>query len=302
MHFDFIDLRLFCNISETHSMTHGAKKSFISTAAASSRVKNMEQQLGAKLLYRHARGIELTFVGHTLLQHARLILKQANYMKNDLSELNTGMSGHLRIMANTTAVTDFLPQILSEFLVSYPSVTIDLQERVHRDIVRAVVNGSTDIGISAGEIHEKNIESKHLNTDKLVLATPLEHPLSTYKSVQFTDFLAYHQICLHEGTSLVQFLKEQALDMQKQLNIRIQISSFDAMCQMVEAGVGIAILPQSAALRQQKTCKIKIIELNESWAIRKRTVLAREFAALPKYLTKLIDLLVERQANIKEQS
>ncbi|NLD01568.1 MAG: LysR family transcriptional regulator [Gammaproteobacteria bacterium] len=296
MHFDFIDLRLFCNIAETQNMTHGAKKSFISTAAASSRIKNMEQQLGAKLLYRHTRGIELTAVGNTLLQHARLILKQANYMKNDLSEMNTGMTGHIRILANTTAVTDFLPQILSDFLVMHPGVTIDLQERVHRDIVRAVVNGSTDIGISAGLIHEKNIESKHLSTDKLVLATPLEHPLSEYKSVLFADLLPHHQICLHDGTSLVQFLKEQALEMQQQLNIRIQISSFDAMCRMVEAGVGVAILPQSAALRQQQTCKIKIIKLDEPWAIRKRVVLAREFAALPQYLIKLIDLLVERQA------
>lgn len=295
MHFDFIDLRLFCNIAETQNMTHGAKKSFISTAAASSRIKNMEQQLGAKLLYRHPRGIELTAVGHTLLQHARLILKQANYMQNDLSQMNTGMGGHVRIMANTTAVTDFLPQILSDFLVLHPGVTIDLQERVHRDIVRAVANGSTDIGISAGQIHEKNVESIQLNTDKLVLATPADHPLSSYASVQFADLLAFNQICLQEGTSLVLFLKEQALDMQQQLKIRIQISSFDAMCRMVEAGVGIAVLPQSAALRQQQTCNIKIIELNESWAIRQRTVLAREFAALPQYLTKLIDLLVERQ-------
>ena len=298
MHFDFIDLRLFCNIAETQNMTHGAKKSFISTAAASSRIKNMEQQLGMKLLYRHTRGIELTAVGNTLLQHARLILKQASYMRNDLSQINTGMTGHVKILANTTAVTDFLPQILSDFLVIHPGVTIDLQERVHRDIVRAVVNGSTDIGISAGEIHEKNIQSKHLSTDRLVLATTLDHPLSTYKNVQFADLLPYHQICLHDGTSLVQFLKEQALDMQQQLNIRIQISSFDAMCRMVEAGVGIAVLPQSAALRQQQTCKLKIIELNEPWATRKRTVLARDFAALPQYLTKLIDLLIERQAVI----
>lgn len=296
MHFDFIDLRLFCNIADTQNMTHGAKKSFISTAAASSRIKNLEEQLGAKLLYRHTRGIELTAVGNTLLQHARLILKQANYMKNDLSQMNTGMTGHIRILANTTAVTDFLPQILSDFLVMHPGVTIDLQERVHRDIIRAVVNGSTDIGISAGEIHEKNIESLHLSTDKLVLATPVDHPLSQYKQVLFADLLPFHQICLHDGTSLVQFLKEQAVEMQQQLNIRIQISSFDAMCRMVEAGVGIAVLPHSAALRQQQTCQIKIIKLNEPWAIRKRSVLAREFSALPQYLSKLVNLLIERQA------
>lgn len=292
MHFDFVDLRLFIHIAETQSMTQGARKSFISAAAASSRIKNMEQQLATKLFYRNTKGIELTAVGDTLLQHAQLILRQVSYMKNDLSQMQTGMTGHIRIFANTTAVTDFLPQVLGEYLATHPGITIDLQERVHRDIIRGVIGGTTDLGISASMENEKNVESIHFSTDKLVLVTPNNHALAVCKNVRFDELISYPQIFLHDGTSLVQFLKERALKQQKQLNIRIQVYGFDAMSRMVEAGVGVAIMPYSAAIRQQLTCKIKIIPLNEDWAVRKRFIVAREFAALPKYLTNLVDLLI----------
>ncbi|MBJ7547001.1 LysR family transcriptional regulator, partial [Pseudomonas sp. OA3] len=152
MHFDLPDLRLFIHIAESPSLTQGARKAFLSPAAASARIKALESQLGSRLLYRDSRGVELTPAGQRLLQHARLIMRQVDYLKSEFTEYVTDAAGHIRIFANTTAVTEFLPEVLAGFLAERPGVTVDLQERLSRDIVRGVLDGAADLGIIAGPV------------------------------------------------------------------------------------------------------------------------------------------------------
>ena len=126
MHFDLPDLRLFIHSAESPSLTQGARKAFLSPAAASARIKALEGQLGSRLLYRDSRGVELTPAGQRLLQHARLIMRQVDYLKSEFTEYGTDAAGHIRIFANTTAVTEFLPEVLAGFLAERPGVTVDL--------------------------------------------------------------------------------------------------------------------------------------------------------------------------------
>ncbi|MEP1266038.1 MAG: LysR family transcriptional regulator, partial [Marinobacter sp.] len=134
MHFDIPDLRLFIHVAEANSLTGGARRVSLSTAAASMRIKSLEGQLGSRLFYRDSQGVELTPAGHDLLVHARAIMRQVDYIRDEFSRYAEGKSGHLRIFANTTAVSDFMPDVLARFLVNRPGVTIDLQERLTHDI------------------------------------------------------------------------------------------------------------------------------------------------------------------------
>ena len=143
MHFDIPDLRLFIHVAEANSLTGGARRASLSTAAASMRIKSLEGQLGSRLFYRDSQGVELTPAGHDLLVHARAIMRQVDYIKDEFSQYAEGESGHLRIFANTTAVSDFMPDVLARFLATRPGVTVDLQERLTHDIVRGVIDGSS---------------------------------------------------------------------------------------------------------------------------------------------------------------
>lgn len=292
MHFDLADLRLFINISESPSMTQAARKSFISTAAASNRIKKLEAQLGVRLLYRDSQGVELTSAGRTFVKHARIILRQAQHLQNELSEFSDQHVGHIRIFANTTAVTDFLPEVLAVLMVQHPQLTIDLQERANLEVVRGVSEGASDIGITAGPIKATGLEVIQFSTDRLVLATQQGHPLTQLPSVDLAATLDYPQICLQEGSSLLRFLKNQVDNLQRDLNVRIQVFGFESMCRMIEAGVGIGILPESSAARHQQTMGLQIIQLNESWALRERSIVVRDSHALPEYIKSLIKLLV----------
>ncbi|WP_444756724.1 LysR family transcriptional regulator [Pseudomonas sp. A014] len=296
MHIDLVDLRLFVHIVEATSLTQGARRAFISPAAASVRVKSMESQVGAHLFYRGNRGVELTSAGERLLKHARLVLRQMSYLESEFAELGTDGTGHIRIFANTTAVTEIMPDILSGFLATNPGVTVDLQERLTKDIVRGVLDGTSDMGIVAGPLVTRNLQAIHFSTDKLVLVVPLEHELGKRASIRLVDALDYPHVGLQMGSTLQQFMGEQAELLGKPLRLRVQVSSFEAICMMVEAGVGVGVIPESAAARHSATKRLRSIVLDEPWAVRERSILVREFNALPACIHALIGLMTNQMS------
>eukprot|EP00163_Fabomonas_tropica_P004491 TRINITY_DN13961_c0_g1_i1.p1 TRINITY_DN13961_c0_g1~~TRINITY_DN13961_c0_g1_i1.p1 ORF type:complete len:295 (-),score=33.62 TRINITY_DN13961_c0_g1_i1:334-1218(-) len=290
MHFDIPDLRLFIHVAEASSLTGGARRANLSTAAASMRIKSLEGQLGSRLFYRDSQGVELTPAGHDLLTHARAIMRQVEYIKDEFSQYAEGESGHLRIFANTTAVSDFMPDVLARFLVSRPGVTIDLQERLTHDIIRGVIDGSTDLGVVAGPVKpNKKLEVIPFSVDRLVLVTSKNHELATRKSISFRETLSYAHVGLREGSTLFNFLKDQAGEAGIPLLMRIQVFGFESACRMVSRGVGVGILPRSIAHRYEEFMDITSIDLEDTWAERERSLIVREFDALPKCGKELVD-------------
>jgi len=294
MHFDLADLRLFIHIAESPSLTQGARRAHLSPAAASARIKALEAQLATRLLYRDSRGVELTPAGSRLLHHARLIMRQVDYLKSEFTEYGADNAGHIRIFANTTAVTEFLPEVLAGFLAQRPGVSVDLQERLSRDIVRGVLDGSTDMGIIAGPVRAQGLQVLHFSTDRLLLALPLGHPLASEQRVSLRQTLTYQHIGLHEGSTLLTFLRSQVEKLGGSLSLRIQVSSFEAVCRMIEAGVGIGIIPESAAVRHSRTMQLATVELDEPWAVRERSILVRDLEALPGTVRALIATLTSQ--------
>ena len=158
MHFDLVDLRLITCIAETDSLTRGAERFHMSVPAASTRIKNLEESMGAKLLYRTSQGVTLTPPGQAFLHHARVVLSQLEQLRGDMQEYARGIKGHVRIFANTTATTEFLPNDLRDFLAEHPDVNVELRERLSHDVVRAVSEGTADVGIVAGNVRPESLE------------------------------------------------------------------------------------------------------------------------------------------------
>ena len=152
MRFDLVDLSLFRHVVEAGSITHGAERAHLALAAASTRIRHMEQGLGAALLTRSRQGVTPTQAGRTLLQHARTMLAQAERLREDLGAYAGGLAGQVRVLSNTNALTEFLPETLSAFLATHPHVSVDLEERLSDEIVGLIAEGVGDIGIVAGTV------------------------------------------------------------------------------------------------------------------------------------------------------
>lgn len=171
-HFDLVDLRLIVRVADTGNLTRSADASHISLPAASARIRKMEDDVGAKLLYRSPQGVTLTPAGQALVHHARLMLAQMEHLHGDLQEYGKGVKGHLRLFANTTASSEFLPPVLRTFLGSHPGINIDFRELPSQDIVRAVVEGQTDLGIVAAPVHAGGPHTIGYRRDRLVVVVP----------------------------------------------------------------------------------------------------------------------------------
>ena len=291
MHFDLTDLRLFVLTADEGNLTRAAAGRHLSLAAASARIKALEGQAGLALLYREARGVRLTPAGEAFLHHARGVLRQAEQLRTDLQEYGGGLRGHVRVFANTTAVTDFLPEILPSFLKANPKVNVDLQEKPNADIARGVLDGRADLGIVAGQVDTLGLRAIHFSTDRLVLVVPRGHRFARRKRMAFAETLDEDAVGMQHGSTLQAFLAQITEKLGKPLKLRIQLASFDAMCRMIGAGVGVGIVPESAALRNLKPMGLVQINLSDDWAVRERFVLVREREAVPAFAQSLIETL-----------
>ncbi|WP_188745467.1 LysR substrate-binding domain-containing protein [Marinobacterium zhoushanense] len=297
MHFDFRDLELFISIAESESLTRGARRSNISLTAASTRLKGLEEQLGCRLFYRETRGVRLTPSGTRLLRHARSILLRVAAAKADFSGLENDHSGHLRILANTTAITEILPGVLTSFLAQRPGVTIDLQEASNRDIIRTVCEGSADLGIVSDLIKGTGLEVIPFATDNLVLVAAKQNPLSSCSTISFFDSLTEPHICLHEASSLFTFLQAITLETGEVFKPRVQVFGFESVCRLVESGVGVGVVPESCALRYIQTMELQIIKLSEAWARRRRCLILKDRDSMPQCGHALIEAILEHSAD-----
>jgi len=288
MRFDLTDLRLFLHIVEAGSITHGAARMHLALAAASTRVRNMELALGTKLLARERLGVQPTPAGRTLVHHARILLQQAERMRGELGAYADGLRGQIRLLSNTNALLEFLPEPLSAFLASHPQVNIDLEERLSDEIVASVADGTADIGIVASTVELTGLETLPFRTDRFVLVVAPGHDLASRDEVAFADLLELDFVGLDRASALQRFLSDKAERIGRHLKLRVQLRSFDAVCRLVECGVGIGIVPETTALRNARTMAIRRIALTDVWALRKLTICVRREDELPRYARELV--------------
>ncbi|MYN42307.1 LysR family transcriptional regulator [Duganella sp. FT109W] len=294
MRFDLTDLRLFIHIADSGSITAGAQLAHLALPSASARVRGMEQALDVPLLHRGRRGAEPTEAGRTLLQHARAITRQVDDMHADLAQFATGLKGQVRLLCNTSAMTEFLPDALAAFLKTHPQLSINLEERLSRDIVQAVADGVADIGIISDAVEHAALQTFPFRDDPLVLAMarshPLAHTLGHKRHMAFAEALDHDFIGLAGDSAFQQQAAEQAARLGRRLHCKIRLRSFEAMARMVASGAGLALLPATAARRSPG--QLRIVKLSDAWADRKLLVCVRDEAALPGYARVLLSALV----------
>jgi DNA-binding transcriptional LysR family regulator len=298
MHFDLTDLSLFRHVVEAGSITHGAQRAHLALAAASTRIRHMEQGLGAALLTRSRQGITPTPAGRTLLQHARTILAQTERLREDLGAYAGGLAGQVRVLSNTNALTEFLPETLSVFLTTHPHVSVDLEERLSDEIVGLIAEGVGDIGIVAGTVDAGRLQTYPYRSDRFVLVVARDHPLAARAEIGFAEVLEHDFVGLDRASALQRFLADKATRAGRTIRLRIQLRSFDGVCRLVERNVGVGIVPETTAHWAARTMAIRTVQLTDSWALRELTICVRDYKALPPYARQLVDHMREERREI----
>jgi len=293
MRFDLTDLRLFMYVHEAGTITGGAQRAHMTLASASERIRGMESALGVPLLVRERHGVRATPAGRTLLHHARTVLRQVERMRGELDQYGHGMRGHVRLLCNTAALSEYLPEVLGGFLAQYPRVSVDVEERLSDDIAEAMRAGAADIGILADSADPQGLQTYPFRHDPLVLVVARGHALAGAESVGLADIAACDIIGLAEGSALQDHIAQHARRAGTPLNYRVRLRSFDAICRLAGLGIGVGIVPRAAARRCARAAGIKAVALDAPWARRNLLLCVRHADELPAYAQQMMQYLLQ---------
>lgn len=290
---DLVSLSLFSLVARSGSISKGAELALLAVGAASKRISDLEAAVGAQLLERHSRGVTLTVAGQALQRHAQRILSDVDQLAADMSDYASGLVGVVRLWANTSAVTQFLPLDISTFANANPGIRIELEEEDSSEVVLAVMDGRADLGIFADRTPALGLQVLNYRQDRLVLVVPRGHALARRRAVRFEEAVEYDFVCLSKGTSLATRLQAETEALGRRLKMRIQVRSFDAMCQMVAAGMGVAVLPGEAIQPHVRSMNLRQITLDDAWATRRLLIGLRDANVVPRHVRTLIDHLCQ---------
>ena len=291
---DLTSLQLFVAVCEAGSIGRAAEHEFIAASAVSKRLSDLEAGLGTALLYRHARGVDLTPAGQSLLHHARAVLFGLEQMQSELSEYADGVRGHVRVHASISAIVQFLPEDLGSFVRQYPSVKIDLQEQLSGDVVRAVREGAADLGLcnaSALADGGNALQVRPYRTDRLALIVPATHALSALAAINFEESLDEDHVGLHANSSIALAMHQAAARAGRAIRLRIRVTGLDAMCRMIDNGLGVGVMPLGAFESMRGSGALRAVPLADDWAARQISLVARDFDTLPVTARSLVEHL-----------
>ncbi|WP_336492279.1 LysR substrate-binding domain-containing protein [Methylobacterium nigriterrae] len=278
---DLKTLQLFIAVCEDGTLTGAARRENIAQSALSKRLVELERTLGVELLHRRATGMAVTPAGETLLHHARRMLTNADNMSTELAEHAKGVRGFVRVLANLSAIVEFLPEDLQSFLAAQPAIRVQLEERPSLHVVAGIRDGAADFGICAGDTPTLDLESRTYRHDRLVIVMPTSHPLSGRAAVAFAEALDYDHVGLHAESSIYANLRAEAHRVGRPLRLRVHVPSFDAICRMVQANMGLGVIPAPVYDLLGPPMHLTAVPLSDDWATRKLLVVTRRSPPAP---------------------
>lgn len=291
--FDLVTLHLVLAIAETSSITRAAEREHLALAAASKRLKDLETRLGVRLFERRARGVETTEAGRALVRHIRSLNASLHALESEVVEFAHGIKGHLRVAANAGAIAECLPADLAAFSREHPQIRISLEDLTSAEVQLALADGRADVGVFAPPLRDPRLRAWPYREGELAVVLPRGHVLAASEApLPFDALLDFDIVGLNIGASVHELMLQRALALGRTLNARLQVRGFDAIAQLVDAGLGVALLPAAVAQRFERLFALEVRPLAESWARRTYLVAARDQAVQPPVVQRFIDTLV----------
>jgi len=289
---DPISLQHFIAVCEEGSIARAAEREALVASALSKRVAALEAEVGVPLLIRRRHGAEPTPAGQALLARAREVLTGLDALRVELGAFGQGIQGSARVLASPSVLAERLPDDIAAFLEQHPGIHIALDERMSPDIVRGVREGTADIGVLWDLIADlSGLDALPYHTDRLCVALSPNHPLARRPSLRYADTLEQPSINIAPGGQMDQLLRRQAALLGRLPSHRMHVSSFDAACRLIAAGLGLAIVPLEAATPHAGAGRLALVPLAEAWAVRRFVVVTRAAPLLSAAARLLVESL-----------
>ncbi|HEX7913269.1 MAG TPA: LysR family transcriptional regulator [Paraburkholderia sp.] len=288
---DLTSLRLFVAVCQERNIARAAEREFIASSAVSRRIAEIETVIGLPVIQRQSRGIAVTPVGETVLRYALAIIGNIEQMSAELSRLSSGAKGRVRVVANLSSIVQFLPEDVAAFGRVFPEVSIELEEEHSAEVLRIVGEHAADFGICNPVAGSEAFEQVPYRQDRLAVLVPGGHRLAGASRVAFDDLLGESFVGLRSESALTQLLAQQASGAGRELDVKIRVSSLDALCRMVHAGLGVAVVPEQVGLLYVNALDVSLLALSDAWAVRHLVMIFKARGQLSASAAALVGFL-----------
>ena len=269
----FVHLRTFLTVIKLGSFTRAAHELSLTQPAVSGHIAALESEFGMALFNRTGKKIVLTDAGSILQKGARDILDRVEDLKGELNDLKALRGGTIRIGASKIIGVYMLPRILMAFRDQFPDIELQISIHSAHTISAQVEDNAYDLAIvgEGDQIASRNIGTKVIGEDRLVVIASPHHPLANRQFVSIKDLGDEPFILSGRLTASLQSLKAQLSELGVNLKSSIEMDEAGAIKRAVEEGAGLAILSRSVVERE--LLEGRLVELELENHVLKRNIL-----------------------------
>ncbi|ADP13216.1 MULTISPECIES: LysR family transcriptional regulator [Erwinia] len=267
MNYTLRQLRVFVAVAGQGSFSQAGQLIGLSQSAVSHSIKELENEMGIRLLDRTTREVLLTEAGKQLASRLERMLEELNTTLLDVRSYGQQRSGTVRVAASQTISAHLMPQCLASGQIHYPEIKIMLRDRPQQWVLQSIRNAEVDFGIVIGPLQADDLQCEAILEEPFLLLCRQDDPLAQRQTV-YWNMLNQRTLVLQDYSSGSRVLIDDALRLQQvQADIAQEIGHPATLYPMVEAGIGISILPALALpLPQGRPLMVKRItpEINRT--------------------------------------
>lgn len=297
MDFDLSDLRAFVASADLGSFRAAADSLHISPSALSRRVDKLESALGTRLFERTTRKMELTIAGRSFVEKARNVLAELESSLFGMEELGRRLTGLITIACVPSAVSFFLPSAVKTYHDTYPGIRVRVIDETSSMVFLSVARGEADFGLTYIGTQEPDLEFTPILQDPFVLACQRDHPLARKRSASWSE-IAQHPdyIVLAQGSGNRTMIDNALANTVRQPRWFCEVQHVPALVSMIEAGLGIGVVPKLALSRDRHRSLVGV-PVTGPGVVRTLGVIRRKNRPLTVAAQHFFDLLVRTPAN-----
>ncbi|MEI7025350.1 cidABC operon transcriptional activator CidR [Paenibacillus sp. y28] len=266
---DVRHLQYVMEVVRCNSFTKAAEALHITQPTISKMIKNLEEELGVELFIRRGKGVELTDAGQIVFAQAQPILKSFDNLTAELSDLTHLKKGRIRFGLPPMVGANFFPGVMSRFREKYPGIHIEMVENGGKKIEAQVGDGSLDMGVVLLPVNEELFDSFVFVKEQIKLIVPPSHPLARRERVAFEELAGESFILLREDFALHDRIIAECVRSGYKPRVVYESSQWDFISEMVAAGLGIAMLPETicARLDDRRVRQLELVEPALPWRL-----------------------------------
>ncbi|WMT74615.1 LysR family transcriptional regulator [Bradyrhizobium sp. Ash2021] len=246
-------LRAFLSVARRGSFTRAAEDVGLSQSALSLSVRQLENELGLKLLDRTTRQVQLTTVGQTLVATGSRLVDELDATLRELRDIGEQHRGRV-VMACVPAVArSLMPKCVAHCSAKWPNVSLSIDDSAASDVIRKVGRGEVEFGIASGQIASSELYVQPLMDDPFCLVCRRDDPMAKNRNVRWAELADRRLVMLSNTSGSRQVIETTLASAGTQVEVFLELAQPSSVLGMVEAGVGIAIVPELAAPRKDDT-------------------------------------------------